>query len=220
VSGAQLPPSHRNLLGRMMVGTVVANVHPKDPKLRFVRVRFKGLDDGAKDDELPWSGIGRPLFRGGGPSVGFWTMPRVGTKVAGFFDNGARGSFVVTMEIDDPTTTFESEGDEAWDLTHWGVQDEEGTHIKVKVGETFEIRHKEALITVAADGAISVYSPKGIVYEAGEGHLFKGEATFEDDVTMNSNLEVAEEATIGGIEFTPHTHSGVQTGGGNTGGPQ
>lgn len=202
---------NRNLLGRTFVGTVVNNEHPKG--LRFVRIRFPSIDDGAKDEDLPWSGIGRPLFRGGGNSVGIWSMPRVGSKVGGIFDNGARGSFVAFFELDDPSTTMED-----WENDEWGVSDEEGTYVRVKVGETLEIHHMDAKVTIDADGNMKVFA-KTIEYEAEE-HTFKGPAVFEDDVAMNSNLEVAQEATISGIAFTPHVHGGVDTGGGQTQGPQ
>lgn len=39
------------------------------------------------------------------------------------------------------------------------------------------------------------------------------------NTTLNGNLNVTGTATIGGIPFASHRHTGVQTGGGNTGGP-
>lgn len=40
------------------------------------------------------------------------------------------------------------------------------------------------------------------------------------DVKISGSLDVAIEATIGGIAFTPHTHSGVTAGGSDTGKPK
>lgn len=45
-----------------------------------------------------------------------------------------------------------------------------------------------------------------------------GEASFEGDMTVDGTIE-ADEVTAGGIGLTTHKHSGVQTGGGTSGGP-
>ena len=187
--------------GQIRTGTIVDNTTNEH---RFVRVRLPGIDDGLPDDELPWSGIGRPLFRGAGDKAGIWSRPRVGSKIAGIFDGGNRDSFVVLFELENPAGSME------WEEDEWGVQDEEGTHIKVKVGDTFEILHGDATILIQ-DGKVTV---------TGTELKFVGPTKFTDDVTMDKNLTVATEATIGGIAFTTHVHGGIQSGGGNTAPPQ
>ena len=46
-----------------------------------------------------------------------------------------------------------------------------------------------------------------------------GNIQVNGNITCTGNLTVAS-ATIGGIDFSTHTHSGVEPGGGTTGGPQ
>ena len=197
--------------GRIYVGTVVDNTSSDN---KFIRVRIPGIDQSIADEDLPWSGIGRPLFRGGGDNTGIWSIPRVGTKVAGFFDAGDRDSYVIFMEIESPSTTV------GWENDEWGFQDEEGTHIKIKVGETLHIEHKSTTINIDSSGNIQIRSSDGNAeYEANQ-HTFKGPVNFEDPVTMDQTLVVEQEATISNIPFTTHRHGGVQTGGGTTGIPQ
>lgn len=197
-------------LGRIYPGTVVDNTTNEH---RFVRVRLAGIDDGLPDDQLPWSGVARPLFRGGGSAVGIWSRPRVGSRVLGMFDGGNRDSYVVMFELENPASTLD------WGEDEWGVQDEEGTYVRVKVGETLEVQHRGATVTVDGDGKVVVH---GTELE------FQGPARFTDPVTMDRTLSVAEdvdlgasltvetEATIADIDFTTHVHGGVQTGGGKT----
>ena len=196
--------------GRIMSGTIVDNTTNES---RFVRVRLPGIDDGLPDDKLPWSGIARPLFRGAGQSTGIWSRPRVGSKVLGMFDAGDRDSFIVMFELENPASSV------GWEENEWGVQDEEGTYIKVTVGETLEVFHAGTTVSIASDGAVHIDSPANVTV-TGESLTFEGPATFTDDVQMNTTLIVNDEATIGGIAFTPHTHPGVQSGGSSTGAPQ
>jgi len=62
-------------------------------------------------------------------------------------------------------------------------------------------------------------------------YTHQGDRTQTGDLTVNGDLQVngnitctgkltAGTATIGGIDFSTHTHSGVEPGGGTTGGPQ
>jgi phage gp45-like len=189
-------------LGRMMSGIIVDNT-TNDSK--FVRVRIAGVDDGIPDDKLPWSGVARPLFRGAGQSAGIWSRPRVNSRVLGMFDGGDRDSFVVMFELENPAGTV------GWEKDEWGLQDEVGTHIKVKVNETLEIKHKGATILIDSGGKVTV---NGTTLE------FVGPATFKDDVKMEKSLTVTTETTTAGIAFTTHKHGGVSTGSSQTSVPE
>jgi len=141
--------SATKLLGRIMTGRVVANSGGPGGN-KFIRVRIPGIDrDEIPDDRIPWSGVGRPLFRGGGDGVGMGSIPRIGSKVAGFFDGGSRDSFVALWEIDDPTTTTE------YDQNTWGIRDEAGTYITVRVGQTLTIHHQGTTITIDSSGNVT-----------------------------------------------------------------
>lgn len=180
-------------VGRMYVGTVVANTG--GPYKKFIRVRIDGIDDPSiPDDKLPWSGYGSPVFRGGKAGVGFNSIPQIGTKVAGAFDAGSRDSYIAYFELNDPNN--DNEGD----VGAWILLDEQESGIKVQVGTTLTVQHKGATITMNEDGSILVKSPAGIQYEATQ-HTFVG------PVSMDKTLSVTEDATIGGISFLKHVHT-------------
>lgn len=160
--------------GMMYTGEVVVNEHPQGR--RFVKIRFPTVDSpDIPDDKLPWSGIGRPLFRGGGGKVGFGSVPRVGTRVSGFFNDGERNSFVAIVEVDDPKT------DTGLGLDEWGMQDEEGTYFIVKVGKQTEIQHQGATITIGETGGISMKSPENINIEAEGDVIVNGKNIYLND---------------------------------------
>lgn len=79
---------------------------------------------------------------------------------------------------------------------------DQGGSIAIDCPSTVSIKCVTAL--VSASGSITFQTPS---------------ATFSGDVSISGKLTCAG-STIGGIEFGSHTHSGVETGPGNTGGPQ
>lgn len=62
------------------------------------------------------------------------------------------------------------------------------------------------------DGVINIQTPVNIRLQAATIQL-------HGDVEISGNLEVVGESLLGGKTFSTHTHSGVTTGGGNTGPP-
>lgn len=73
----------------------------------------------------------------------------------------------------------------------------------------------DAMAIQSTDGSVRVeLSPSRVRITAPEVLVDAPLSTFTGDIVVDG------EATIGGIAFTPHVHGGVQTGGGNTAGPQ
>lgn len=137
----------QDIIGKVFIGTVVSNSR-SGFGAKQLQVRIPELDEGVADSDLPWSGIGRPLFRGGGKgSMG--ATPQVGSKVAGVCDKGDRNAFIALWEIDDPSTT-----NGGWSVQTWGMEDENGSCFKVDVGGDLLIQHQGATIRFSGGNII------------------------------------------------------------------
>lgn len=67
-------------------------------------------------------------------------------------------------------------------------------------------------ITAAGGGAVAINAPGGLVVTAPT-------ASFSADVTVGGDMTTGPGSTFNGKSFDTHTHSGVTTGGGNSGPP-
>lgn len=142
-----------SLVGKVFIGTVVANAGAPNGQ-NFVRVRIPEIDGDTTerpDNLLPWSGVGRPLFRGGDTKSGMGSIPKVGTQVAGICDKGNRDSFIALWEIENPGTRISD-----WNINTWGMQDEEGSAVKCEVGGNMVITHRGTTITIDQSGNTDV----------------------------------------------------------------
>lgn len=70
-----------------------------------------------------------------------------------------------------------------------------------------------AIVITTEDGAAKFsLKPEGIT--------ITGRTVINGDLAVNGSVTVSGDVTAGGISLQSHTHSGVETGSGNTGGPQ
>ncbi|MBD2779084.1 phage baseplate assembly protein V [Xenorhabdus szentirmaii] len=77
-------------------------------------------------------------------------------------------------------------------------------------------------LTATADSGTEINSPE-IVLNGNvtiNGNLSQGMGANGGAATMNGPVTVKNDVTAGGISLMKHTHGGVKTGGGSTGGPQ
>ncbi|MBD2797249.1 translation initiation factor IF-2 [Xenorhabdus sp. 18] len=77
-------------------------------------------------------------------------------------------------------------------------------------------------LTATADSGTEINSPE-IVLNGNvtiNGNLSQGMGASGGAATMNGPVTVKNDVTAGGISLMQHTHGGVKTGGGSTGGPQ
>lgn len=81
-----------------------------------------------------------------------------------------------------------------------------------------KIRNKAGnhLVWLKNDGTIELNNSKGHIKIEPNGTVIINGMVFNTDQTITS----VNEATIGGIAFTPHVHGGVYSGSSNTGGPK
>ncbi len=90
--------------------------------------------------------------------------------------------------------------------------------------DAFFIPDKINQITVGEDdeGAVVISTLSGNTkFSLMEGEIkLRGKITITGDTTIAGTLNVSGEVTGNGINLSSHTHSGVQTGSGTTGGPQ
>ena len=92
--------------------------------------------------------------------------------------------------------------------------------IRNEDNDTF-IDLKEELITVESKQDINVKAEGNIDIKAQQINITANLIDVDCPMTIfHGEIIVDVEATIGGIAFTPHTHGGVEVGGGNTTGPQ
>lgn len=74
-----------------------------------------------------------------------------------------------------------------------------------------------AYVEIAAGGVINLVAPGGVNIV---GTLNVSDAvTLQDDLTVDGSVTIDDDATIDGVDIKTHTHSGVQTGSGDTGPP-
>lgn len=69
------------------------------------------------------------------------------------------------------------------------------------------------------DGLVVTYGTNTILLNDAGATVTAGNITLAGNVAVSGSLSVTGQSTLNGINFNSHTHGGVQTGGGITGGP-
>lgn len=181
------------LFGRQFVGEVVARSFEGETRGK-VRVSIAGITDSFETNTIPWAAIMRPCVVGNSQGVGFFSLPRLGSKVVVIFEGGSLNSPVVIGEVSSPTNmpTLEDE--------HYGFVD-----------------HHSNSFQVTADGTILIESFTGqklIVSASGKTVIISNEielgASGLQPVVLGDNLK----SWINDILKTwldNHTHPGVGT---------
>lgn len=212
-----------NALGRFFVAVVKINTE----SVGMIRCHVPGLTDGVSDGDLPKFALVRPVFRGVSGAIGYFSIPRVGTRVLVTFDGGNIDSGIVMGEVADGNGKPE-------DLVpgKWGFIDEAGTYIEVVVGSTLKIQHQGALITIDASGNITGTSPTNITWNATTSFTVNAPlctinastATNVNSPTLTASNRILDAGGTKSMDsmrgaFNSHVHNGVTPGGGNSGSP-
>lgn len=98
--------------------------------------------------------------------------------------------------------------------------DDGAAFVEVAVGHAISVKTPGKL-TASADGGTEITSPT-IVFNGNvtiNGNLSQGMGASGGSATMLGPVNVTNDVKAGGKSLMSHTHSGVQTGGGNTGAP-
>lgn len=78
----------------------------------------------------------------------------------------------------------------------------------------------DAMTIQSADGAVRVeLSPTSLLLKAPSVHIDASDVVVDGTTTFNDHVAMPAGAEIEGIEFGTHKHTGVQPGGGTSGGP-
>lgn len=117
------------------------------------------------------------------------------------------GAQVVVLPVDGSAQSFVVLG------AHFSVPDPPPAGYAV--GDILLITNGGGSVHVTAAGAITVAAPGGAQIALAT----NGTITVTGNVTVNGALTVSQDATINGITFSAHQHSGVTSGGVNTGAP-
>lgn len=141
------------LLGKFFIGTVKVNVD--DLQLGRVKVYIEELFEGFLDEELPWFAISRPIFQGASSDIGWFAIPRVGSKVLCTFDKGNINSGIIIGELIDNTTKMSSYGTNYPEI--WGFRDENNTYLKVNTQtKVLEAHHMGTTINISETGLLTI----------------------------------------------------------------
>lgn len=98
--------------------------------------------------------------------------------------------------------------------------DDGAAFVEVAAGHAITVKTPGKL-TASADGGTEITSPT-IVFNGNvtiNGNLSQGMGASGGSATMHGPVTVINDVTAGGKSLMTHTHGGVQTGSGNTGGP-
>ena len=98
--------------------------------------------------------------------------------------------------------------------------DDGAAFVEVAAGHDITVKTPGKL-TASADGGTEITSPT-IVFNGNvtiNGNLSQGMGASGGSATMHGPVTVINDVTAGGKSLMTHTHGGVQTGSGNTGGP-
>jgi GpV-like protein with Apex motif len=75
-------------------------------------------------------------------------------------------------------------------------------------------------VWLKSDGTLAVSDSKGnVLTTSSSGWNFAGNVTFQNNVQVDGTLNSTGDGVIDGVDIKTHVHSGVQTGGGDTGPP-
>lgn len=228
---------------------VVEDVANDEHKLFRVRVRVINEHDGLATEELPWASVTLPTTSSTFDGASDTPAIAVGAMVFGFFADGARKQMpivIATLPLaakgghslsmlamgeqildkkllgPEPTPTFAAQ------YPFNKVTTTRAGHV-IEVDDTpgaerLHVYHKSgSYVEIGPDGTMVIKSAKD-KYDVTTGNAMfyvTGECTIDaPTVKMTGDLDVQGDATIGGIKFSSHKHTGVQTGSSVTGAPQ
>lgn len=152
-----LPMATEALVGKYFIGIVKFN--NDDKQLGRIKVSIPELFEGYNDESLPWFAIVRPVFRGASNNVGYFHVPRIGTKVVCVFDKGNINSGLVIGEIVDNNSKMT--GIESYP-NGYGFIDEGGTYFKVVPNISAELHHKGTTVNINSSGAVTINAASNI----------------------------------------------------------
>jgi uncharacterized protein involved in type VI secretion and phage assembly len=188
-------------LGKFFVGTVRA--HDPDPQVGRVRVHVPDLMEGYADEDCPWAGTVRPVFRGTNGAPGFHGVPRIGSRVLVVFDKGDINSPVILGELIDGAGKAGVLGENY--PNRYGWEDENGNYLYYDVQtKVFKIKNENATITIQGNSDVEVETTANIKVNAGQ----------NIDVTAGAHVNVTAGTTMaltaqGPISVTSATQVGV-----------
>jgi phage baseplate assembly protein V len=214
-----------SLIGKWFIATVKSTDDPL--QLGRVRILVPDLHDGLSGTDLPYAICMTPVFRGSLGNAGYFSVPRVGSRVLVIFDMGHIDSPIIIGELRDINTKITSL------LTDYpatyGFTDENGTTFNVDTSsKVLTIKHQGSTIIIDNNGNVDITAPNTVI--TGNAKItgildVEGAVTLENTlhvegaITADSTIESTGDGTIEGVNIKTHTHTGVSTGSGVTGPP-
>jgi len=179
-----------SVAGKFFSGTVKA--HDTEKKLRL-RVHVEDLMQGWADEDCPWAGMGRPLMRGSMGAAGFYSVPRIGSRVLVMFDKGSIDSPIVLMELPDGQSTPATLGENY--PNRYGWEDENGNYLYFDVQtKFFKMKNQGATVTIKENSDVVVDTPASVDVTAGQ-HVHVS-AGAEVNVTAASSMTLTAQGPI------------------------
>lgn len=203
-----------------------------------VRPAIKGYDGGTEDDgwiELPLLVDVPVIFpRGGGCTLTFPVKAGdeclliFADRCIDFWWQNGGVQKPVDLRMHDLSDAFAIVGPQSQAHKISGIStsaaqlrtDDGAAFVEVAVGHAITVKTPGKL-TASADGGTEITSPT-IVLNGNvtiNGNLSQGMGASGGSATMHGPVTVINDVTAGGKSLMTHTHGGVQTGSGNTGGP-
>lgn len=222
---------------KVAIPGVIESFDP-DSVTASVRPAIKGYDGGTEDDgwiELPLLVDVPVIFpRGGGCTLTFPVKAGdeclliFGDRCIDFWWQNGGVQKPVDMRMHDLSDAFAIVGPQSQAHKISGIStsaaqlrtDDGAAFVEVAVGHAITVKTTGKL-TASADGGTEITSPT-IVLNGNvtiNGNLSQGMGTSGGSATMRGPVTVTNDVTAGGKSLMTHTHGGVQTGSGNTGGP-
>jgi phage baseplate assembly protein gpV len=218
-------------LNKHFVGTVTAIAAPGTSmpngvitNVTKLQVHIPPLHQGIQNDQLPYFGILRPIFRGAKSNTGIYETPLVGSKVVVLFDNNDEKSGLVIGELLDGSVTNSSFSNA------YGWQDEFGNTYKVDLtsgsisltggqgsapsnatmtllnGATLLAQVGSTTITTTNDETQIVCNGTTVLIN-GSGVTITGNVTINGKLTVTDTIEATNEITGNSIDLSQHVHT-------------
>jgi len=180
------------------LGTVVE----VDLEQALCRVRYGDPDD-EEPAETGW--IRWLASRAGETRI--WSPPSAGEQVILLCPDGQIGAGVALCGI--VQDTFPPAGGDLTEAIEWS----DGARI------SYDPEGSELRAELPAGATMTVIAPGGVTVTAEEGVRIEGDVTIDGDLTVSGEIAAEGDVTGEGVSLAHHRHSGVQSGGSQTGEP-
>ena len=166
------------------------------------RIRY-GDPDSEDEAETDWIRWLAP--RAG--DVRIWCAPSLGEQVLLLCPDGQIGAAVALPGL--WCDAFPPPANAEADVFAW----HDGARI------SYDLENSELVINLPAGATVQITSPGGLAIDAEGGITLRGDVTIEGNLNVSEQIEAQGDVLGDGISLSGHRHSGVQSGGAQTGEP-